>query len=536
MSKKKPPRRVATIDCETDPFKFRRVPKPFLWVIFDGERYYDFTAVSDAIHFLKDKRWVVYAHNGGKFDYHMPGFLAEMEAGSKLMIINGRIARFEIGECEFRDSCNILPIALKDYAKDKIDYENFEKGKREKFMPQILEYCKADCRYLWELVTAFRDKYGDGLTLAGSAMKVWEHQFHQDIPQSSAGFYGRLSQFYYGGRVECFRTGIIEEPFNLFDINSAYPYAMMHEHPISTEFSVVDCGTGAEIIPQSFYVVDGKPLGCFPSRAKNGLEFKKGEMGRYFVTGWELLAARETDSLKNWNIYARYDFAETTNFRRYVEHFYEIKKNSEKQSPDYLMSKLLMNGLYGKYGADPDNYANYEIEDKRFIDAARQEGKEFAGELGPWAVLKSELLEEQKRYYNVATAASITGFVRAYLWRHIKAIEKEGGRVLYCDTDSIACTGKAPKSMKIGKDLGEWGNDGNFEFGAIAGKKLYAFKKKDGTWKTGCKGVRISPEEIVRVAKGEDVTYQREAPSFGIRKGKIEGPRFVTRIVRKTGK
>ena len=154
--------------------------------------------------------------------------------------------------------------------------------------------------------------------------------------------------------------------------------------------------------------------------------------------------------------------------------------------------------------------------------------------------MKSALLDEQKRFYNVATAASITGFVRAYLWRHICAIRKNGGEVLYCDTDSIAAIGKIPKDMKIGKELGEWGNDGDFRLAAIAGKKLYAFQRRDGTWKTAHKGVMIEPEDIVKVARGGEVKYQRAAPSFGIEydkdgKGKRR-TRFVERIVRMTGK
>ena len=56
-------------------------------------------------------------------------------------------------------------------------------------------------------------------------------------------------------------------------------------------------------------------------------------------------------------------------------------------------------------------------------------------------------------------------------------------------------------------------------YGAFAGKKLYAIKGNDGEWKTASKGVRLSAEEICRVAAGEEITYKPENPSFSIKRG-----------------
>ena len=194
-----------------------------------------------------------------------------------------------------------------------------------------------------------------------------------------------------------------------------------------------------------------------------------------------------------------------------------------------------MNSLYGKFGANPSNYSNFELCEPKYVTAMEKDGYTFAGELGPWAVMALPLDPAQERYYNVATAASITGYVRAMLFSTICEIRKAGGVVLYCDTDSIVF--KGPGAPLYDKELGGWSCDGNFQHGGIAGKKLYAFhdkKEKDPkkAWKSASKGVRISPQEIMKVAKGGTVIYKRDAPSL-----KVKGdPVFITRTVKRTGK
>lgn len=109
-------RPIWTADCETDPFKRGRIPKPFLWGVYDGTACHLFERTEDFINFVQDKKVILYAHNGGKFDWHF--ILDYLEPFTPINIINGRIAKFKIGVCEFRDSYNILPIPLAAYQKE----------------------------------------------------------------------------------------------------------------------------------------------------------------------------------------------------------------------------------------------------------------------------------------------------------------------------------------------------------------------------------------------------------------------------------
>lgn len=162
------------------------------------------------------------------------------------------------------------------------------------------------------------------------------------------------------------------------------------------------------------------------------------------------------------------------------------------------------------------------------VNAAYEEDKwELSGKTATMAIMERPLNDKQKRYYNVATAASITGFVRAYLWRAICA----SSGVIYCDTDCIVASDV--RGVKFdGAELGAWDIEARSSYGGFAGKKLYAIQKSDGEFKTASKGVKLTHKEILAVAKGQEVTYKNDAPTFR-RKGK-KPVTFVERTVKMT--
>lgn len=515
-------------DSETDPFKAGRIPKPFIWGAYNGSEYHQFTDTDEMVDFFAEKDVIVYAHNGGKFDWHF--ILHRLEQFEPLMVISGRLAKFKIGACEFRDSYNILPFPLSAYQKDEIDYNIMEADQRHK--PEnwkaIVKYLKSDCVYLWDMVTQFIDRYGLHLTQAGAALKVWEKIADTKAPKTNAFFYESMAPYYYGGRVECFKTGIINQDFKVIDINSAYPHAMKHLHPYGDSYDVSDSLPNTKAhIQRAFIRLTCVSRGAFPFRGQNGLDFPSDDIKReYTITGWEFLAAIETKTIEDWDIIEVLTFGESIRFDNYIDHFYsmkdECKKNDDKAG--YIFAKLFLNSLYGKFGANPDNYDEYTIVKPCYIEAAEQDDYNFCAELGEWALCSRPLSEEKQRYYNAAVAASITGFVRAYMWRSI--CQCEG--VMYCDTDSIACTDTGALELDPSK-LGAWDIEAECDSGGVAGKKLYAFHMKGGGYKTASKGVRLTAEEILEVAAGEEVTYNPENPSFSLKRG----VKFISRKVKK---
>src|ERR1051325_5719498 len=280
-----------TADCETDPFKVGRVPEPFVWGAYCGENeqgvdeYYEFQTGAELVAFFCDKKVLVYAHNGGKFDWHYLRY--DVNSDEPIMVINGRLARFKIGEAEFRDSLNIFPgTRLEQFGgKIKIDYSKFEKERRNdpNVRHEIGLYLRQDCKLLWETVARYRDEYGCSLTQAGASMKYWSKMTKLEAPRQTKAQHDRYRPYYYGGRVQCFESGVKSEKFRVADINSAYPFGMLRAHPFCTEAQLLDALPGAESKIQKCLVrVDAKSRGALPWRDPDSgeLYFPDDEAGR----------------------------------------------------------------------------------------------------------------------------------------------------------------------------------------------------------------------------------------------------------------
>lgn len=583
------PRRLGAYDSETDGFHNctdpgcvkchgkGRIPKPFIHGIYfgDPEEYHEFDTIEALVAFLEKQKALFYAHNGGKFDYFP--LRPYMNTDEPVMLINGRIARFRIGECEFRDSLNIFPnTRLSDFGvKTEIDYDKMEPAVRDipEVRREISLYLRQDCKGLYDQVTRFRSEYGTGLTQAGTMMKRWEKRhYQQDAPRQSKAQFEQCRPFYYGGRVQCFVAGVQAVGFQVADINSAYPRAMLEAHPISPAPSESRRLPRDEaILKTSLIRLSCCARGCFPwrsprdgnSKAWEGeLFFPEDELRkprRYYITGWELIAALEMNAVTTIHIEEVLTFSQTRDFQDYILPAYEARLQAKAMGDKagVIFKKYEMNGLYGKFGADPSNYAEYVIATTDTVEGWKAKGfKHYQdwGE-GKWMMERPPSESDLKdmtsrwRYYNVATAASITGFVRAFLF---KALSRASG-VLYCDTDSIAA--RSLTGLDYGKELGQWKDEGAFDRYAIAGKKLYAFHvagapepydpkagEKDPpeelTWKIASKGVAFhtdpdGPNKIIELAQGGEIEYRPQVPTYSVIR---DEPIFINRSIVRTAK
>ncbi|MGH9780174.1 MAG: DNA polymerase [Candidatus Acidiferrales bacterium] len=517
--------------------------------MYDGETYEEFETPEQVIERLEDEEACVYAHNGGKFDYH---YLRKyINTDEKIMLIGGRLARFRIGECEFRDSMNLFTFALAAYQKEKIDYNLMEAENRNDPNNRaiISRYLRSDCVNLYELVTAFFANYGRNLTQAGAAMRVWSHMSGMRPPKQTVTQYNDHKNFYFGGRVECFVSGHGLRQFKVVDLNSAYPDAMTNEHPISCNSALTTKLPNDSKLERCFAVIKARSDGALPFISEDGavrtLEFPRDDIVReYYVTGWELAAALETNSLKIIEIVEVRQFDQYINFREYVDRFYALKKSSKTagDKAQELFAKIFLNALYGKFAANPLSYFEYLL--------SRDDNKDFYNEQGwdedsQWGedryLMRRGLPDEKQRRYNVATAASITGYVRAHLWRSMAACRG----VLYCDTDSIAA--EDVSKLSLGPNLGQWKLEMECSEYAVAGKKTYAYRKTADwlaaeraassepesikEWKTASKGCKLSHSEIIDVAEGRAVTFRPDVPTYSIHRHE---PIFIARNVRNT--
>lgn len=535
MPRKRKDRRIYTADAETDPFKFGRVVAPFVWGVYDGEQFYYFwgetqkECCDDFIRHLEGEvaegeNIIVYAHNGGKFDFL---FLYEyMEP--ELMVVNGRIAVAYLcgGAVELRDSFMIMPIPLKEFEKDEIEYWKMEKEHRNNYKNEIIRYLRKDVVSLHELVTAFIERFGLQLTMASTAFKEIRKTGYE-ITRTGEPYDKHFRQFYYGGRVQCFKTGNYEGVLSFVDINSAYPYAMVHNHWYGSGFlehvRLPDGDNGSW-----FAEISAISAGSLPVRADK-LYFPNDDNKRtYYATGWEINAGLETGTLKIKKVHRVFKPNQKNNFREYIEKYYKEKAEFKAKGLDvkenkigYIFAKLLQNSGYGKFAQDGRDF-------KKFCIVPFGEWPESVEGVEPWQWYSDQngysffyRDEPEDRFFNVATAASITGFVRAYLWKAICAAEEP----LYCDTDSLICR---KFNGPLGKDLGQWDLEANLTEAHIAGRKMYAVKTTEGKYKVASKGVRLTFDEIKNgVKNGGILEYKQDAPTFSVSKGQ----RILTREI-----
>lgn len=532
--------KVAVADTETDPFKFGRVPKPFCLEFYSDEVcevFWGPNCIRDFMLWLEiqPEQYVIYFHNGGKFDFY---FMLE-HLDNPVKIINGRIVEAKLYNHKVRDSIAIIPIALKQYQKTEIDYKIMELGEREKpkNKKEILAYLHDDCRYLFDLVSAFVDRFGFMLTVGKTAMTEIQKRHNFKIMGKNQDPVYR--EYYFGGRVQCFDHGLLKGPWKMADINSSYPNSMRNfKHPVNGQFDIGDK------LPDNFDVpyfahIRARSDGALPVKlfsdtgVETGLKFPTGTYD-FKVCSHEIEVALKYGLIDILDVYEVHTACETIVFDTYVDDFFS-EKDTAKTAGDmvaYLFAKFMLNSGYGKFGQNPDNFQNWKLVREYGDDLIlEQKGFELHHEFGEFELWSKPALITDSAYYDVSIAASITSASRAVLLEGIQHAEQP----IYCDTDSLLCRdfhGDIDKHR-----LGAWDIEySDIPMAAIGGKKLYALydpkdaRKKVPAIKTVSKGGNLSLKQIIKACNGDTVLNENMAPTFSLSKN----PHFISRNFKMT--
>ncbi len=233
--------KIAIVDTETDPFEYGKRVEPFMVGFYCDNAYQHFwggDCIKQFFEFIRsiDEPLIIFAHNGGKFDF----MFWVREFDEDLQIINGRIMKGWVGHHQFRDSYGIFPLPLSTFADHKnFDMEKMKAENREKHSSEIIEYNRRDCVSLHILVSEFFAEFGDHLTIGQTAFeRLNETQKVERIGQRKDAFF---RQFYYGGRCQCFASGIVTGPIKIFDVNNMYGSVMRDcLHPVSEDCEIED--------------------------------------------------------------------------------------------------------------------------------------------------------------------------------------------------------------------------------------------------------------------------------------------------------
>ena len=520
--------KIAVIDLETDPFKYGRLPLPFAAGFYDGRNYQYFWGdhcMEQLLSFLKElqESLIIYAHNGGKFDFwYMSHAISE-----PVLFIDSRLVKARLFHHEIRDSFKILPVPLAQLNKDEIDYQKMERDQREKHKEEILSYLKTDCVSLFDGVKRFIMRHGDVLTIGAAALKELRKSYKvEHITPAQDAVY---REYFHGGRCECFDVGPLRggKPWKLYDVNSMYPFVMAEfTHPIGAAEYVC-----SDIPDAPFFLahICARSKGAFPLRTKDGLCFPHGHF-EFWVTSHELRMAEKLQLAQVTQVIEVHAWDEVRSFDKFVYPLDREKISAETRGDKAgrTIAKLTENNAYGKFATDPTRFKEFKLFDS--VPECEAAGFKVDGEIGERIIGALPITPIPRQYYNVATAASITGAGRSILMHAIACAEQP----VYGDTDSLWCQG-LPLALDQ-KKLGAWKLETECDTLYIAGKKLYAAyigrgrpktkswtcgfysdpKKNTNPIKCASKGVRMKPEDIARVALGETIRVPIEAPSLRV--------------------
>jgi len=318
-----------------------------------------------------------------------------------------------------------------DYLKLKKKRSEFSKFYYSRNKRQIRAYCIEDCRLTKELsehwIATFEavfSFYPNNWISAGYlAEKVL---INNEIPiplfnelQYSIQELARSS--FYGGRFELIKRGYIGECY-LYDLNSAYPYALTTIPDITNGrwfeskrihrqaklgFFFIEANVSEKVKIAPFPFVKKNKTICYPS-------------GRFrtFVTLDELLMVKDDPNIQ-YSIIESWQFIPNKNcsypFKEFIKHqYYKRLELKQENNPLEKAIKIVLNSIYGKMAQRTNN---------------------VIGNL-----------------FNPVIASYITGFTRRQLYDFTKQNKLDNYVVAYA-TDSVACQKKIPNldSTKLGE-------------------------------------------------------------------------------------
>jgi len=172
-------------------------------------------------------------------------------------------------------------------------------------------------------------------------------------------------------------------------------------------------------------------------------------------------------------------------FTEYVDHLYKIKEKSSKGSPNYIISKLLLNSLYGRLGMNPISELHVILSNDKATDIYTKmnvtnvldlkNGKEILTYYKDNSENSDIINNINIKNISVVVSAVVTASARIHMsqFKTDKSLN-----IYYTDTDSI-CIDQELDPKFIGNDLGKMKLEHIFDDAVFLSPEMYGGKNKD---------------------------------------------------------
>ena len=337
------------------------------------------------------------------------------------------------------------------YTDAKSKRSHYTRYYYKRFPYKVRKYCLQDCTYTKQLAEHWIKVFFEAFNFYPQrfissgylAEKVLINNkinipLFGEIPFEINEFAWRC---YYGARFEIIKRGFIGNA-HLYDINSAYPYALSII-PDITKGTWKKSKTLLDDALLGFFKIecnipDIKYIPPFPFRTNNKLFFLSGKFTTYCTLA-ELKSCNDPSFYKILESYQYFDDNPTYPYKKFIESIYNKRlKFKEQNNPLQLPLKIILNSIYGK--------------------TAQRVGNRMGN------------------LFNPIIASTITGMTRAMLYDFVKKHGIEHNVVSFA-TDSIITTRKLDvNSIK----LGDFSHDNSASDVYVLQNGIYRF---NGKWK-----------------------------------------------------
>ncbi len=432
-------------------------------------------------------KWLVRDLNIYSLTVEYLGFFIEFKCSYKfvpisLSNINLNIGKKKIFPYEFVKYENLNYIGVlpdKIFFNKKVTYEEYYSYKNEinnKFdlKKETIEYCENDVLLTYNLIknvievmgnkylNLFKKSYSAPSLSYKIFFKFWNNFNIKEKLLKEEDIYIRKS--YYGGRCEVFGNPEKDEITHYFDFSGMYSQCMEEKFPIGEGYFKNENLNYKDIGFHCIKYKSDMEYPILPHRSEEGkLIFSNGIFtGCYWYEEIQLFIENGGELIEIYSSYVfdKKDFV----FKSFIEEFSKIRKKGGMYK---IFGKLMINSLYGGFGMDEKNYESFVCFSDKEAEKINEKTDVIEhlkkNESHIFKILKNKksnilLNKEESRWSNdfslrnVIYASIISSKARIKLYKAIKEVIKDGGRIFYCDTDSIAA---GYKEIKINNKIGE---------------------------------------------------------------------------------
>lgn len=493
-----------------------------IWLEGKYKCFYGIDCINNFLSFIFKKDIIIYCHNLTFDGGIILSSIDETITIKNSIFLWGNIYSFTLYKngknIMFKCSSKFLPLKLKDIGKlineNKLDFDynvvNHNNYMNEDIIKKTIEYCQQDVNITKKFMTIIFENFREYeknfhtkcFSISKLSISVFLHIYPKnkifaDTEEDSILRYGN-----YGGRCEVFGNLRQGEKLYHFDFSGMYANRLSEEYPVGKGKLVKNIDFKNQPGIYCVHVISNMYIPILPLRLDK-LYFPNGEFETVTSHHELKLFIENGGIIKNIKWGYVYEKEE-----RIYKNFAEFCIRKRKEGKELgLVWKLLVNSFIGRMGMN-NSHTKTIIMKEADLNSLKMTVLS-AKIINKIAIAEIICINKEKSKGNVIIPLITTSKARVMWWRLANKVMNSGGRILYCDTDSIYMAHKE----KISFFCGEYWE--SLKDGVFVSSKSYMYLKNNNEEITKIKG--ISNKGEIRFETFKKNFYENKNIETGIK-------------------